>query len=79
MSMGCFSSRTECAPAWGQAEATATAIYTAAYNQSPLALEMYTFLQTMDTYKKTLTNGTTLILTTKSDLFKFLKSANPQK
>lgn len=63
----------------GQAEATATAIYTAAYNQSPLALEMYTFLQTMDTYKKTLTNGTTLILTTKSDLFKFLKSANPQK
>ena len=33
----------------------------------------------MDTYKKTLTNGTTLILTTKSDLFKFMKSANPQK
>jgi membrane protease subunit HflC len=63
----------------GQAEATATEIYTAAYNQSPAAVEMYTFVQSMETFKKTLTNDTTIILSTKSDLFKFLKSANPQK
>jgi membrane protease subunit HflC len=62
----------------GQAEATATSIYAAAYNQSPAAVEMYTFLQTMDTYRKTFTNDTTIILSTKSDLYKFLKSANPR-
>jgi membrane protease subunit HflC len=63
----------------GQAEAAATEIYAAAYNQSPQAVEWYTFLQTMETYKKTLTNGTSIILTTKGDLFKFLNSANPPK
>jgi membrane protease subunit HflC len=63
----------------GQAEATASEIYATAYNQSPQAAELYAFLQTMDTYKKTLTNDTTLILSTKSDLYKFIKSANPSK
>jgi membrane protease subunit HflC len=63
----------------GEAEATATEIYSAAYNQSPSALEMYTFLQSMDTLKKTMTNDTTLILSTKSDLYKFLNTANPKK
>jgi membrane protease subunit HflC len=63
----------------GQAEATATEIYAGAYNRSPQAVELYTFLQTMDTYTKTMTNDTSLILTTKSDLFKFLKSASPPK
>ncbi len=62
----------------GEAEATAADIYAAAYNQSPQAAEMYAFLQTMDTYKKTMTNDTTLIMTSKSDLFKYLKSANPK-
>lgn len=63
----------------GEAEATATEIYSTAYNQSPMAVEMYTFLQSMDTLKKTMTNDTTLILSTKSDLYKFLNGANPQK
>jgi len=44
-----------------------------------MALEMYTFMQTMETYKKMFSNDTTVILSTKSDLFKFLKAANPPK
>lgn len=63
----------------GQAEATASEIYATAYNQSPQASDLYAFLQTMDTYKKTLTNDTTIILSTKSDLYKFIKTANPSK
>ena len=33
----------------------------------------------METYKRVLSNDTTLILTTDSDLFKFLKQASPKK
>ncbi len=61
----------------GKADAEATEIYARAYNQSPDSIELYEFLQTMDTYKQVLTNNTTLVLTTDSDLFKFLKQATP--
>jgi len=61
----------------GEADAEATEIYAGAYNQSPEAAALYEFLKTMDTYKAVLTNDTSLILTTDSDFFKFLKRANP--
>ncbi len=61
----------------GDADAEATEIYAGAYNQSPEAAALYEFLKTMDTYKAVLTNDTSLILTTDSDFFKFLKKANP--
>ena len=61
----------------GLADAQAADIYAKAYNQSPAAVELYAFLRTMETYKKTATNDTTLILSTESDLFRYLKSANP--
>lgn len=57
----------------GRADATATAIYAKAYGSSPLAAEFYQFTKTLDTYKRTLSQNTTTILTTGSDLFALMK------
>ena len=61
----------------GVADAKATEIYAKAYNQSPQAVSFYEFTRTMDSYKSTIADNTTLVLTTDSDLFKFLKGMNP--
>lgn len=58
----------------GDADAEATAIYAKAYNQSPEAIEFYEFLQTMETFRRTLDKDTTLLLSTDSDLFRYLKT-----
>jgi len=63
----------------GTADAQATTIYAAAYNQSPVAAEFYQFMQTMSLYKESLSKEASLILSTDSELFKFLKSAQPVK
>jgi membrane protease subunit HflC len=57
----------------GEADATATEIYAGAYNQSPEAVNFYEFLKTMETYETVVDPQTTLILSTDSDLFKYLK------
>ncbi len=57
----------------GKADAQATQIYAQAYNTSPVAADFYQFIKTLETYKATLGRDTTLILTTDSDLFKFIK------
>jgi membrane protease subunit HflC len=59
----------------GAADAKATEIYAKAYNQSPEAAQLYEFLKTMETYESVIDRNTTLVLSTNSDLFKFLKSA----
>lgn len=61
----------------GAADAKATEIYAAAYNQSPAAVSYYQFLQTLETYRSGLTNDTTLILSTDSDMFRLLKAVDP--
>ncbi|WP_210546388.1 protease modulator HflC [Rhodoferax sp. PAMC 29310] len=61
----------------GVADAKATEIYAKAYNQSPQAVAFYEFTRTMESYKSTIADNTTLVLTTDSDLFKFLKGMNP--
>jgi len=61
----------------GDADAKATEIYANAYNQSAAALEYYELTKTLETYESVLTNDTTLILTTDSDLFKYLKRQKP--
>ena len=61
----------------GEADARATEIYASAYGGSPEAGEFYRFLRTMDTYQKTLNRDTTLILSTDSDLFRYLKRTQP--
>lgn len=61
----------------GLADAKATAIYSSAYNQSPEAVAFYEFTRTMQAYKSMISDNTTLVLSTDSDLFKFLKGMAP--
>ena len=60
----------------GQADAKASEIYARAYDQNPKAAELYEFIKTMEMYRKTITKQSTLVLSTDSDLFKFLKSSD---
>jgi len=62
----------------GLADAKATEIYAEAYNQSPLAVEFYEFTRTMASYPSIIGENTTIVLSTNSDLFKFLKGMNPK-
>ncbi len=57
----------------GRADAEAIKIYADAYNRDP---EFYDFLKTMDTYKETMDDKNTLIMTTDSDYYKFIKTSN---
>jgi membrane protease subunit HflC len=61
----------------GVADAKATEIYARAYNQSPQAVEFYEFTRTMQAYKFIIAKNSTLVLSTSSDLFKFLKGMSP--
>src|SRR5271157_5668480 len=61
----------------GVADAKATEIYARAYNQSPDAVAFYEFTRTMQAYKSIIAENTTLVLSTDSDLFKFLKGIAP--
>ena len=56
----------------GQADAKAAEIYAKAYNQSPKSVQFYEFTRTMQSYRSMISKNTTLVLTTDSDLFKFL-------
>ncbi len=58
----------------GTADAKATEIYAEAYNKNGASIELYRFLKTMETYKKVIDNNTTLVLSTDSDLFHYLKN-----
>jgi membrane protease subunit HflC len=62
----------------GVADAKATEIYAKAYNQSPEAVTFYEFTRTMQAYRSLIADNTTLVLSTDSDLFKFLKGINPK-
>ena len=61
----------------GVADAKATEIYSKAYNQSPEAVAFYEFTRTMQSYKSIIAENTTLVISTGSDLFKFLKGMTP--
>jgi len=56
----------------GRADARATAIYAGAYDQSAAARNLYTFVKSMETFERTFDSTTTVILSTKSDLYKYL-------
>ena len=56
----------------GDADAQAIQIYAEAHGQDP---EFFAFLQTLETYRKTSGASTKLILTTDSDLYKYLKDS----
>jgi membrane protease subunit HflC len=61
----------------GAADAKATEIYASAYNKSRQAVTFYEFTRTMQSYKSIIADNTTLVLSTDSDLFKFLKGMSP--
>jgi modulator of FtsH protease HflC len=61
----------------GVADAKATEIYAKAYNQSPASAAFYEFTRTMQAYKAMISENTTIVLSTDSDLFKFLKGMDP--
>jgi membrane protease subunit HflC len=54
----------------GKADAEATRIYADAYNRDPA---LYAFLKTLETYRTTLDENTTVILTTDGEYFEYLK------
>lgn len=61
----------------GVADAKASEICAGAYNQSPEAVAFYEFTRTMQSYQAIIAENTTLVLSTDSDLFKFLKGMSP--
>lgn len=61
----------------GEADARATEIYANAYNKNADSVDFFEFQKTMDMYKTVIENNTTLILSTESEAFKFLKGMNP--
>lgn len=56
----------------GEGEAEATLIYAKALEQDP---EFYSFIRSMEAYKKSLTKDTDLILTPDSEFFKYLQES----
>jgi modulator of FtsH protease HflC len=58
----------------GKADAEATAIYAAAYNRNASTREFYQFTKSLETYVQILDPKSTLLLSTDSDLFKYLRS-----
>jgi membrane protease subunit HflC len=62
----------------GLADAKATEIYAGAYNQSPQAVEFYEFTRTMAAYPSIIGSSTTLVLSTDTELFNFLKGMSPE-
>ena len=54
----------------GKADAEALAIYADAYERAP---EFYSFLKTLEVYESSLNKSSSLVLSTDSELFKYLK------
>jgi len=54
----------------GKADAEATRIYAEAFNRDP---EFYSFVNTLDIYKKSLDDKISIIMSTESEFFKYLK------
>jgi membrane protease subunit HflC len=58
----------------GKADAEAARIYAEAYNKSRSSRELYSFIKSMETFENTFDSTTTIILSTDSELYKYLKS-----
>ena len=58
----------------GDADAEAASIYANAYNRNSSSRELYSFLKSMETFEKTFDGKTSVILSTNSELYKYLKS-----
>lgn len=62
----------------GVADAKATEIYAAAYNQTKSSRELYDLVKTLETYQRVIDPSTTLVLTTESELYQLLNGVGQQ-
>ncbi len=60
----------------GRADARAAAIYTGVYDQSAASRSLYGFMKSMETFRMTFDSTTTIILSTNSELYKYLTDFN---
>ncbi|MCR9084709.1 MAG: protease modulator HflC, partial [Cyclobacteriaceae bacterium] len=60
----------------GRADAEATAIYASAYNKNRQSIELYKFLRTMESFEKSMDGSTSIVLSTDSEFFKYLRKLN---
>jgi len=60
----------------GEADAEATRIYAETFGGDP---EFYAFFRTLESYRKTLSDKTTLLLDADSEYFRLLRDAQPQR
>lgn len=58
----------------GKADGKAAAIYSSAYDRSSSSREFYGFVKTMETFQNTFDSETSVVLSTNSELYKYLKS-----
>ena len=57
----------------GKADAEAIKIYANAYNKDP---EFYSFLKTLESYRSTINEKTTLIMSTDNEFYEYLNRAS---
>ncbi len=62
----------------GVADAKATEIYAGAYNESAETVAFYEFTATLQSYEDTISKDTTVVLSTDSDQFKYLRRMKPE-
>ena len=58
----------------GKADAKAAAVYAESYDKSSQSRNLYGFLKSMETFEKTFDDNTSIILSTNSELYKYLKN-----
>jgi membrane protease subunit HflC len=61
----------------GIADAQATEIYASAYNKNKTSIDFYEFTRSMAAYKTMINKDTTIVLSTNSDMYKFLTRMSP--
>lgn len=60
----------------GRADAEATDIYASAYNRNRQSIDLYKFLRTMESFEKSMDENTSLVLSSDSEFFRYLKKLN---
>nr|WP_246597068.1 protease modulator HflC [Pontibacter aydingkolensis] len=60
----------------GRADAQATSIYASAYNKNAQARELYSFLRSMEALENSVDTKTSVIISSDSELYKYLKKSN---
>jgi modulator of FtsH protease HflC len=60
----------------GRADSTATAIYARAYNRTQASRDLYGFLKSMEVLEKSVDDQSSIILSTESELYRYLKRMN---